>query len=450
MFVSNRWGKIGLWNARQLMFCVGGMVLLTVLAGCRPKQGATPEPPGVVVVPAKVAAISERSTVIAQVKAYDSVDLVARVKGFLRKRNFKEGQPVKQGDQLFLIEQEQYRADVERAKAALLKALAGQKNATINYKRQKKLYEQNAVAQIKYDDAVCEKMEKDAAVNDAKAVLALAKINLSYTEINAPFDGVVGLATYSSGNVVGPGSGTLASVVRLEPARVQFNISEKDVLAVSRQREKTGAYPKTVVRLRFQDGSEYEHTGSITFSDNHINPTTGTFLMQATFANPGHLLIPGMYVRVILESTEKQESLLVPQPAVMRDQLGEYVLVVEPGSNKVARRNVVTGQREGLNIAIRMDNPANELKPDELVIIEGVQKVRVDAVAKPVVQKSFLLDSAIVNNPATSTKPGTKADDASKFDQPRPAGNKESKSGAPTPPSASPPQNTGNQSGDKK
>ncbi len=403
MFTSDGYRKAASCGWKKFIFCAGSVIMLFGIGGCRPKETSAPEPPGVTVVPATVATVANRTTVIAQVKAYDSVDLVARVKGFLRKRNFKEGQAVKQGELLFLIEQEEYLANVERAKAALLKALAAQKNATINYERQKKLYEEDAVAQITYDNAVCEKMEKDAAVDDAKAVLALAKINLSYTEINAPFDGVVGLAAYSSGNVVGTESGTLANVVRLEPARVQFNISETDLLRISREREKTGAYPKIVVRLRFQDGSEYDHTGAITFSDNHINPTTGTFLMQATFPNPHVLLIPGMYVRIILESARKQDALLVPQPAVMRDQLGEYVLVVEKESNKVGRRNIVTGQKEGLNIAVAMDDASSELKADELVIVEGIQKVRIGAIVKPVVQKSYLLETPTVFNSVPCT-----------------------------------------------
>lgn len=414
MVASEGLKQIAFGDSMRLAARIGIMALLATLAGCRQEKTETPEPPGVTVVPAKVAAVSERSIVIAQVKAYDSVDLVARVKGFLRKRNFTEGHPVKQGEQLFLIEQEEYLAQVERAKAALLKALAAQKNATINYERQKKLYEEDAVAQITYDNAVCEKMEKDAAVDDAKAVLALAKINLSYTEINAPFDGVAGLAAYSSGNVVGPESGTLASIVRLEPVRVQFNISETDILRICRHREATGAYPKVVVRLRFQDGSEYEHTGKITFSDNQINPTTGTLLMQATFPNPHHLLTPGMYVRVILESAEKRESLLVPQPALMRDQLGEYVLVAEPGTNKVARRNIVAGQKEALNIVVNTDDARNELKPEELVIVEGIQKVRIGTVVKPVVQKSYMLGTPAASDPAARAAPGIKSDDTAK------------------------------------
>ncbi|QSH41557.1 efflux RND transporter periplasmic adaptor subunit [Lentisphaerota bacterium ZTH] len=370
---------------------LAGTVCLT---GCKPKRPEVKPSSAVVVVPAKVGNIVASTIIIGQVKAYDKVELVARVKGFLKKRNFTEGDLVKKGQLLFLIEQDQYKADVIKAKAAVMSAMADKKNADIDYERQRSLYQKRAVAQKEFDNAAASKMSAEAAVLKAQAELKNAELDLSYTEIKAPFDGIVGLAAYSEGNVVGPDSDALDSIVKVDPVRVQFNLSEVDVLRIQKAMIKEGkereATPPIVVRLIFQDGSEYSKTGKISFWNNQVNSSTGTFLMQATFPNPDYLLLPGMYVRVMLEGRKSYKALLIPQVAVISEQTGDYVMIVDK-TNKVDRRKVELGRKKGLNIEVK-----SGLKEGELIITQGLQKVNEGMVVKPVMGKSFPLGETTV------------------------------------------------------
>ncbi|MCP3968275.1 MAG: efflux RND transporter periplasmic adaptor subunit [Lentisphaerae bacterium] len=364
------------------------------LAGCKPKRPVIKPSSAVVVVPVKLGNIVASTIIIGQVKAYDKVELVARVKGFLQKRNFIEGELVKKGQLLFLIEQDQYKADVIKAKAAVMSAMADKKNADIDYERQRALYQKRAVAQKEFDNAAANKMSADASVLKAQAELKNAELDLSYTQIKAPFDGIVGLAAYSVGNVVGPDSDSLDSIVKVDPVRVQFNLSEVDVLRIQKEIIKEGKDRKKevpiIVKLIFQDGSEYGRTGKITFWNNQVNSSTGTFLMQATFENPNVLLLPGMYVRVQLEGRKSYKALLIPQVAVSSEQTGDYVMVVNK-DKKAVRRKVELGRKKGLNVEVK-----SGLKEGELVVTEGLQKIREGMIVKPVLGKSYPLGNTIV------------------------------------------------------
>ncbi len=363
----------------------GGLAAAALFSfGCREKAvQAGAKPPLVKVVPATEGYMFESVSAIASVKAFDHVDLVARVEGYLIKRLFEEGMSVKKGQLLYEIEPQIYEAKVNIAEAELDKAKASQKNANIEYERQKTLVEQKATSERKYDDASAAKMEADAQVEEAAANLVLAKQNLSYTKIYSPFDGQIGFNVYSVGNLVNQSSGTLATVVSVDPMRVEFVINELDLLELLRTRDGQ-ARPKLRVRLFFQDGTEFEEEGKISYWNNRVDPRTGTFLLQALFSNKKGHLMAGMFARVNIGPADPTRAVLIPQTALMADLAGDYVYIVGK-DGKVERRDLELGYRDRVNVVVQ-----SGLKPGESVIVEGVQKVRPGGPAAPEVDKAAL------------------------------------------------------------
>ncbi len=346
-------------------------MVLFLSSGCEKPAPPPRIPPTVTVASVEKTRLTETVIIIGKVKAYDKAEIVARVSGFLKKTNFDEGAEVKKGELLFLIEQDQYKANLEKAKGILLSALATQKNADMEYERQKSLYAKRAVSKRNYDEAHTDKMKAQAIVMQAESGVKLAKLDLSYTEVRAPFNGYVGLENYSIGNYVDPTSKPLTSVVSMSNVRVEFNISDKLVLKARKigyDSIKSAEHVKVI--LYTADGIKYSHPGEITFWDNQINQDTGTLTMQAMFPNPRLLLIPGMYVRVAIDVRTKDNALVIPRVALAEDITGYYVMVV--GKKNVVRRQKLTlGIRHSKKI-----EALSGLKAGEMVIVAGLQHVR--------------------------------------------------------------------------
>jgi membrane fusion protein (multidrug efflux system) len=350
-----------------------GVAALIAACGIAAAQ-SSPPPPAVSVTPAVTRQVVETGTYIGRVTAVDRVELVARVAGFLEERKFTEGQNVKKGDLLFLIEQATYKAAVEQARATLAKAQAQETNAKLQYERGKELVHNNTISQATLDQRAADWATAQASVLEAKAALTQAEINLGYTEIRSPIDGRIGLATFTQGNLVQPSSGRLAVIVSQDPIYVIFQVSQRDLLDY-RSHLATHAN----VHIKLPNATEYPHAGTTNFFDVQVDPTTDTVAIRAQVPNPDGLLLAGGVVGVNVERGAPQTALVIPQSALLLDQAGVYVLLVN-AEKKVEQRRIVTGAQYGRGVVV-----TSGLKEGELVIVEGTQKVRPGQVVTPTV-----------------------------------------------------------------
>ena len=364
---------------------------LLLLTSCSDKQPPPPPPPSVIVTTVSSDEVTESMNIVGQVAAKENVYLQARVKGFLTKRNFAEGSFVKKGQLLYEIEKGLYQAQVEAAQAELDEANAQLNNAMIDYNRQKTLVQKSAVSVQVFDIAATLKASTEANVLGAKAKLKEAQLNLSYTDIYAPFGGRIGVSTYSVGNLVGPESNPLAQVVMIDPIRVEFNLAESLILTILQETFSGNKLPnknskkvilKSVIpKLILANGTKYKYAGQINFVNNIINPLTGTILMRALFSNPKALLIPGSYVKVSLQNDVKTKAMLIPQSSIQEDQAGKFVMALNK-DNEVVQKSITTGAIFGANIVVNKG-----LKVGEIIIVEGLQKVRTGLKVKPTTQE---------------------------------------------------------------
>jgi membrane fusion protein (multidrug efflux system) len=348
------------------------MCALAVAASCSLAAAqSAPPPPAVSVTPVVSRQVTETADYIGRITAIEKVDVVARVEGFLEERTFTEGQAVKKGDLLFGIEQAMYKAAVEQARATLAKAKATEVNAKLQFDRGKELVRNQNIPQSTLDQRAADEAAAQASVMEAQAALDQAEINLGYTEIRSPIDGRIGLAIVTQGNLVQPSSGRLATIVSQDPIYVLFQVSQRNLLDYFRRRpDDADKSAQVTVRIKLPNGTVYPHPGVANFLDVQVDPTTDTVAIRATVPNPEHLLIAGGVVGVSVERGAPKSALTVPQSAVLLDQAGRYVLVVD-AAKKVEQRRVTTGAEQGRDIVV-----TDGLKEGEQVIVEGIQKVR--------------------------------------------------------------------------
>ncbi|MGO1076237.1 efflux RND transporter periplasmic adaptor subunit [Inquilinus sp. CA228] len=349
---------------------------LLLLAGCNESsenQGQAPQmpPPAVGVVTAAKRPVAAGVTFVGRVQAVNKVDLVARVEGFLQQRNYTEGQEVKAGELLFVLEKDTYQASVDQAQANLASAQATADNDKLQTDRARELIKNQNVAQSTLDDRIAAEKSAVAAVQQNQAALEQAQINLGYTQIAAPFDGRVGISTFSVGALVGPSTGTLATIVSQDPIYVIFPVSDRFIQDVQQQTGTGRVEPQdVVVKLTLANGSDYPETGKIDFTDVKVDQNTDTLMVRAVFANPKRILTDGQYARVTAERKDPVEALVIPQRAILTDQTGNFVLVVGEG-NKAAAKHITTGANQGADVVVQQG-----LNDGDVVIVDGVQKVR--------------------------------------------------------------------------
>ena len=353
---------------RSFIFCAA-------LYGCGRSQNADQAPaaaavPAVTVAAAALKSVTPAGTFVGRVQAVNTVNLVSRVEGFLQKRTFTEGQEVKTGDPLFVIEQDTYQAAVDQAHASLTSAQATERNAALALQRSQELVKTNATPQATVDQNIANQATAAAAVRSAEAAFEQANINFAFTNIKAPIDGRIGMANVSVGNFVNQATGTLATIVSQDPIYVLFPATTAQVLDYRQRTAKTPGARQAVVRATLPNGQEYPHPGAVDFLDIQANQAADTLTIRAIFPNPDSWLVAGQIINVTVEAGEPTQTLVIPQAALQVDQSGSYVLVVAP-DDKVEQRRVKLGPVQGADITV-----SDGLKPGELVIVEGIQKVR--------------------------------------------------------------------------
>lgn len=362
---------------QQLRALVAATLALALAAAPAAAQFGPQGPPAVGVTPAERRAVTETNEFIGRVEAVNRVDVRARVTGFLEAQLFREGQEVHAGDVLYRLERPPFEAEAARSQAQVAAAEAELTNARIALNRARQLVASQAGTQARVDDAQAAERSAAAQLLGAQAQLRATQINLGYTEITSPIDGKIGRSTYSVGNTVSPQSQPLATIVSQDPMRIAFPVSLR-IAGELRERYATRGGAEAVrVRIRLPSGRLYEHPGRIDFIDTQVDRNTDTILVRALIPNPpmapgsaDRPLIDGMFVSVLLEGAEPIQAIVVPRAAVVQDQGGFFVFVVD-GENRAVRRPVRLG-RGTAELAV----VESGLEPGERVITEGVQRVR--------------------------------------------------------------------------
>ncbi|MEM7024782.1 MAG: efflux RND transporter periplasmic adaptor subunit [Pseudomonadota bacterium] len=362
--------------ARSARRAVGSIVLLTSVALTACKEQNTyvaPPPPTVGVSQPIKQTVTDYIEVSGNTQASNSVDLVARVEGYLKSVDFTDGTFVKKDDLLFVIEPKPYEAQVQLNKATIAQQQATLVQATAEYERQQRLIKQNATSQSELENWQAQRDAAQAAVQEANANLEIAQINLSYTKITAPFDGRMGRHQVDPGNLVGAGSPTeLATIEQLAPIYVYFNVDERDVLRVRadlRARGQTVAdLDPVTLGVGLQNETGYPHQATLDFIDAQVDQSTGTLQLRGSIANQDYEFLPGMFVRVRIPTGTTEDSLLVPDRALGVDQQGHYLLLVNK-DDEVEQRTVKIGALVGTMRVI-----TEGLKADDQVVVQGLQR----------------------------------------------------------------------------
>ena len=303
-----------------------------------------------------------------RVEAKYSVDIVARINGWLQKSYFQEGDAVKKGQPLFLIEPDQYQNLVNTAAANVRQSQAALTNAEKELVRAQELVKSDYVSKSYYDQALATRDGAKAALDAAKAQLADAKLNLGYTKIVAPVDGKIGKIIITEGNLVNTATGPIARVVSTSPIYVLFNLKSSEFMKF--KKDGSSDLNHMEVQLQLPDGSIYNEVGRIEYVGNEVNPTTGTIDLRATFENADEYLVHGDFVNVIIKSTMPKEKLAVPQSAALNDAQGFYVWVVD-AENKAQRKNIIVSQEINKNWIVE-----EGLELTDNIVAKGVQSIR--------------------------------------------------------------------------
>ena len=365
------------WSARGL--AVLAAIAALALAGCGSRNTFVPPPPPKVVVAQPLQqAVTLYIYLTGNTAPYRTANLVARVQGFLESIDYQDGAAVTKGTQLFGIERDTYQAQLDQVKAQLVKDQAVLAQAQTNLDRYRRLQQQNSIAAQQAEDQSFVVQQNQATVAFDQANVDAATINLGFTRVTAPFDGVVTNHLVDVGNLVGAsGPTTLATVVQTDPIYVNFTVSEPQILAIRRSNAKEGrpvrssdlAYISSIpVEIGLQDEDGYPHKGHLDYASPQVDASTGTLAVRAVFDNKDHVLLAGLFVRIRSPIAHQDNALLTRNDAIGTSQEGRYVLVV--GADNIVQRKIVnTGQQQGRLVIIE-----SGLDPGDWVVVEGAQQ----------------------------------------------------------------------------
>ncbi len=352
------------------------MLMLFAAAPTTSWAQEAPPPPSVVVQAVVEKDVTPEFRYVGRVSAVDTVSIRARITGTLESRDFVEGEVVEKGQLLFAIERPPYEVIVDQKKADLASAEATLTAANADFERKEKLQGRAVVSVAALDQSRAAMLSGEADVLKAKASLRAAELDLSYTRVTSPITGKISTANYSVGNLVSSSSDPLATVTSVDPVYVVIGVSEKDMIDV-RKRGVDLKNPPVAPTLRLSDGSTYEQPGKFNYLSPDVDKSTDTVVARAKFSNPDGVLLPGQFVTVIIRPKKTERSIVVPQIAVQRDSEGYFVLVIDR-ENKVEVRRIQAERQIESDWVI-----SNGLATGELIIIDGIQKVRPSMVVKP-------------------------------------------------------------------
>ncbi|WP_430641911.1 efflux RND transporter periplasmic adaptor subunit [Bradyrhizobium brasilense] len=346
-------------------------VMASVLTACSDSQAeAPPPPPEVDVAMVVTKSVRQWDEFTGRIAAIGSVDIRPRVSGYIDRIAFKEGDMVKAGDLLFVIDPRPYRATYDSAVAQLERARASAQLAQAQYKRAESLIKTDAISTDTYDTRSASLGQTNADVHAAEAALATAKLNLDFTEVRSPIAGRVSRALLTLGNLVQADQTVLTSVVSQDPVYVYFQPDERSFLRyreLTRKGERASSDNPVQVGLASETG--FPHSGTVNFVNNQVDAATGTINVRATVPNPDGIFVPGLYARVQLEGRAQYMAMLIDDKAIMTDQDRKYVYVIGP-EDKARRKDIVLGSvQEGLR-AVQSGLDANDR-----VIVSGLQKI---------------------------------------------------------------------------
>ncbi len=366
----------GCLRSNQTIFLLLAILMATVLSGCSEKnEYVEPPAPEVTVSIPLVKSVTEYLEFTGSTRAIEEIEIRARVKGFLESVHFKDGDFVKQGKLLFIIDPKPFKAEVESARGRLAKHKAQLERATKEYQRNLTLFKQKAASEANVVKWKGEMDQSKGTVLSSQAALDRAILDLSYCTIRAPIDGRISRKKVDVGNLVGAGEFTLLTTIRQwDPIYAYFSINERELLAIMKRAREEGITAdkpdKILLELGLANDTGFPHQGHLDFVDSTVDPGTGTMMLRGIFPNPGpqYVLVPGLFVRVRLPINERKDALLVTERALGLDQGGRYLLVVD-NENKVEQRYVRIGAlRDGMRV-IR-----EGLKPEDRVVVKGIQR----------------------------------------------------------------------------
>jgi len=360
------------------------IILATCLAACSRKEQAGPPPPTVVVATVTLRDVPVVKEGVTTLDGFINANINAQVQGYLISRNYKEGSAVKKGDLLFQIDPRPFEASLAQAKATLARDKAMQLKASADQTRAMQLFVQKVLSAQERDAAIAAAESNKANVEADEAAVKTAEINLGYTKITAPVDGVAGIASAQVGDLVGPATGTLTTVSQLDPIKATVNLGEQgftDFVMKHRDPDERERYLSGLeFELLLADGTVFPQKGIFYAEDRHLDAKTGSIKMEITFPNPGDLLRPGQFGKVRTTVETRKGALVIPQEAVIELQGNQVVMVVDQ-ANKAGMRPVKMGERFG-----PLWEVVGGLTPGDKVVVEGMQKAPPGA---PVIVKEW-------------------------------------------------------------